>query len=46
MFSEDGHQIVAMKSLEGEVVPLTNAVTVTTDVEVQSLIQNDKRPLQ
>lgn len=46
MFSEDGHQIVAMKSLEGEVVPLTNAVTVTTDVEVHPVIQNVKTHLQ
>ena len=34
VFNEDGQQIIAMKSLEGETVFLSNAVTVTLEVEV------------
>lgn len=34
-FDTDFKHIVAMKSLEGEVVPLQNKVLVTTDVEVR-----------
>lgn len=34
-FSEDYHQILAMCSLYGEIVPLANPVVVTTEVEVQ-----------
>ncbi len=33
-FSEEGREIVAMRSLEGELVPLKNPVPISADVEV------------
>ena len=33
-FDDGNHHITAMKSLEGEVVPLKNKVQITPDVEV------------
>ena len=36
-FDEGFKHILAMKSLEGEVVPLSNAVTITDEVEAWKL---------
>ena len=33
-FDDEGHHIKAMKSLEGEVVPLTKPVKISPNVEV------------
>lgn len=38
-FDQDNRHIVAMKSLEGEVVPLKNKVQVTAEVEVYEFLK-------
>lgn len=39
-FDEGCKHIIAMKSLDGEVVPLMNAVTITDEVEVHAAYKN------
>lgn len=39
-FDEEFKHIIAMKSLEGEIVPLKNKILLSNDVEVRESYQN------